>query len=41
MSTGGKSDVKDENIIYINFELSDYSDLKTSKDLDKVIKMFE
>ncbi len=30
--------VKEENIIYMNFELSDYSDIKTSKDLDYYIK---
>lgn len=33
-----ESGVKDENIIYINFELSDYSEIKTSKELDKYIK---
>lgn len=33
-----KSGVKDDNIIYINFELTDYSDIKTYKDLDKYIK---
>lgn len=30
--------VKDENIIYMNFELSDYSDVKTSKELNEYIK---
>ena len=30
--------INEENIIYINFELSDYSDIKTFKDLDKFIK---
>lgn len=33
-----ESGVKDENIIYMNFELSDYSEIKTSKELDKYIK---
>ncbi len=33
-----ESGVKEENIIYMNFELSDYSDIKTSKDLDYYIK---
>ena len=33
-----KTGIKDENIIYINFELSDYSDIKTSKELDEYIK---
>ena len=33
-----ESGVKDENIIYVNFELTDYHDIKTSKDLDKYIK---
>ncbi len=30
--------VKDENIIYMNFELSDYLDVKTSKELNEYIK---
>ena len=30
--------INEENIIYVNFELSDYSDIKTFKDLDKYIK---
>ena len=30
--------VKEENIIYINFELTDYSYIKTSKELDEYIK---
>ncbi len=30
--------VKEENIIYVNFELIDYSYIKTYKDLDKYIK---
>lgn len=30
--------VKEDNIIYINFELSDYSEIKTYKDLDEYIK---
>lgn len=34
-----ESGVRDENIIYINFELTDYSDIKTYKDLDEYIKM--
>lgn len=33
-----ESGVKDDNIIYMNFELSDYSDIKTAKELDKYIK---
>jgi len=33
-----ESGVKVENIIYINFEISDYSDIKTFKDLDEYIK---
>lgn len=33
-----KSGVKDDNIIYINFELIDYSNIMTFKDLDKYIK---
>lgn len=33
-----ESGVKDKNIIYINFELSEYSDIKTSKDLEMYIK---
>lgn len=33
-----ESGVKSENIIYMNFELSDYSEIKTSKELDKYIK---
>lgn len=33
-----KSGVKDDNIIYMNFELSDYSDIKTAKELDRYIK---
>ena len=33
-----ESGVKDKNIIYMNFELSDYSEIKTSKELDKYIK---
>lgn len=32
------SGIKEDNVIYINFELSDYSDIKTFKDLDKYIK---
>ena len=30
--------IKEENIIYVNFELSDYFDIKTSKELDAYIK---
>lgn len=33
-----KNGAKEENIIYINFELTDYSDIKTFKDLDKYVK---
>ena len=33
-----ESGVKDDNIIYMNFELSDYSDIKTAKELDRYIK---
>lgn len=33
-----KSGVKEDNIIYINFELTDYSNIMTFKDLDKYIK---
>jgi len=33
-----KEGVKEDNIIYINFELIDYSDIKTFKDLDKYVK---
>ncbi len=33
-----KSGVKEENIIYINFELLDYSDINNAKELDKYIK---
>ena len=33
-----KTGVKEDNIIYINFELTDYSDIKTFKELDKYIK---
>ncbi len=33
-----KSGVKDENIIYVNFELSDYFDIKDAKELDEYIK---
>ena len=33
-----ESGVKDENIIYVNFELSDYFDIKEAKELDKYIK---
>lgn len=33
-----KSGVKEKNIVYMNFELTDYSDIKTSKELDKHIK---
>lgn len=29
--------VQEENIIYVNFELSDYADIKTAKELDKYI----
>ena len=30
--------IKDENIIYMNFEITDYADIKTWKELDKYIK---
>ena len=33
-----ESGVKDENIIFVNFELSDYFDIKDAKELDKYIK---
>ena len=33
-----KISVKEDNIIYINFELTDYSDIKTFKEFDKYIK---
>lgn len=33
-----ESGVKEENIIYVNFELSDYFDIKEAKELDKYIK---
>lgn len=33
-----ESGVNDENIIYMNFELSDYLDIKDFKELDKYIK---
>lgn len=32
-----ESGVKDDNIIYINFELSDYADIKTFKELNKYV----
>ncbi len=33
-----ESGIKEENIIYVNFELSDYFDIKEAKELDKYIK---
>ena len=33
-----ESGIKDEDIIYMNFEITDYADIKTWKELDKYIK---